>query len=81
VPTEAIDATVIYERDEWKCGICGGKVAQDLRYPDPRSASLDHVVPLAEGGSHTAANVRCSHLECNVRRGTRGEAEQLRMVG
>lgn len=70
----------IFERDNWKCGICHLKVRADLKYPHQRSASLDHIVPLAEGGEHTRANSRCSHLDCNVRRNKRGGNEQLMLV-
>lgn len=64
----------VYDRDRWICGICFEHVDPSLRYPDPRSASLDHIVPLSLGGGHTRKNTRCSHLECNVRRGAaRGE--------
>lgn len=55
----------IFERDEWKCGICGGRVDKDLKWPDPMSPSLDHIVPLSKDGTHTKANVQCSHLRCN----------------
>lgn len=71
----------IFERDRWKCGICRKKVRTDLAYPHPKSASLDHVVPLSEGGEHTRANSRCAHLDCNVQRSNRGGNEQLSLVG
>lgn len=46
-----------------------------LVYPNPLSASLDHVVPLAWGGEHTAANVQLAHLKCNVAKGARSEVQ------
>jgi hypothetical protein len=55
----------VFERDDWKCGICGMTVDRESRFPDHRSASLDHVVPLSKGGSHTYENVQCSHYGCN----------------
>jgi hypothetical protein len=61
----------IFERDDWLCGICALPVDPDLRFPDPESVSLDHIVPLSEGGTHVPSNVRCSHLVCNMRRGTK----------
>ncbi len=36
-----------------------------------RSLWLDHVVPIARGGSDTLANVRPSHGECNLRKNAR----------
>lgn len=61
----------IFDRDEWRCGLCGGGVDRSLLYPHPMSASLDHVVPLAAGGHHVPSNLQCSHLTCNVRKGAR----------
>jgi len=58
----------IFERDKWKCGICGLDVDKSLCYPDKSSASLDHIVPLSRGGSHTKENVQCSHLSCNLKK-------------
>lgn len=71
----------IFERDGWRCGICRGRIRRELDWPDPQSVSLDHVVPLADGGAHTRANVRAAHLQCNVRRSNRGGAEQLALLG
>lgn len=69
VECERFSSREIFERDGWRCGICEHTVDSKLRYPNPRSASLDHVIPLSKGGGHTRSNTRCSHLECNVRRG------------
>ena len=32
------------------------------------SASLDHIVPLSQGGTHTLGNVQLAHLVCNERK-------------
>lgn len=69
VPSEQIVATEIYERDGWVCGICLDPVLADLDYPEPLSASLDHIVPLSRGGAHVSSNVQCAHLVCNVGKG------------
>jgi len=66
---EPISRPRVYDRDGWICQICCEPVDPAAAYPDPRSASLDHVVPLSRGGTHTYDNVQCSHLECNVRKG------------
>jgi 5-methylcytosine-specific restriction endonuclease McrA len=55
-------------------------VDKALTYPDLMSQSLDHVVPLAEGGLHTYANTRIAHLTCNITRGRHGGGEQLALV-
>lgn len=79
---EVFDYREIYERDRWVCGVCHRKVDRRLSYPHPKSASLDHIVPLSEDpNGHTRANVRCSHLDCNVRRSNKGGGEQLLLFG
>ena len=70
---EAVDFSPVdvFERDGWVCGICCEPVDPDLAWPDPRSASLDHIVPLSKGGSHSPDNAQCAHLVCNVSKGNR----------
>ena len=68
-PVDAIDPMVVYERDGWRCGICGKKVSRHSSCPYPLSPSLDHIVPLAAGGTHTWGNVQCAHFMCNSRKG------------
>lgn len=59
----------IFDRDGWRCGICGGHVDPAVRWPDPWSASLDHIVPMSLGGPHRPDNVQCAHLRCNILKG------------
>jgi hypothetical protein len=61
----------IYERDIWLCGLCVTPVDPDCAWPDPMSPSLDHVLPLSKGGTHTYENVQLAHLTCNVSKGNR----------
>jgi len=65
---ERISVSYIYERDAWRCGICHKRVDKALAYPHRMSASLDHVVPLAHGGTHTKANVQLAHWICNCKK-------------
>jgi 5-methylcytosine-specific restriction endonuclease McrA len=59
---------VIRENDV--CWLCGQPVDKSLPWPDPMSASVDHIVPLSVGGSLTdRSNVRLAHLRCNSSRG------------
>lgn len=78
---ERFNSREIYMRDRWICGICRKKINPKLRHPHPMSASLDHVIPLSEGGPHTRANTRAAHLRCNCRRSNRGGGEQLALIG
>jgi 5-methylcytosine-specific restriction endonuclease McrA len=40
------------------CWVCG----------EPGADSIDHVVPISEGGTHTLDNLRPAHRACNSRR-------------
>lgn len=68
---EDVSAVVVFTRDRWTCGICKLPIDSQLRYPDPGSASVDHVHPLSRGGSHSYDNVQAAHLRCNVSKGAR----------
>ena len=67
--TEKVKSLTVYERDAWTCGLCSTPVDKNLAHPHPMSASLDHVLPLARGGTHTYTNVQLAHLTCNVSKG------------
>lgn len=71
----------IAERDKWKCSLCGGRVLKSKSSPHPRSASLDHVIPLSLGGAHDPSNVSLAHLLCNTTKNNRGGGEQLALIG
>lgn len=75
---EKINSLEIYERDKWICQLCHEKVDKKLRWPNPMSSSLDHIIALVLGGSHIKNNVQLAHLRCNVKAGIRG-VKQLRM--
>lgn len=72
-PFERIRLADIIARDGARCAICGKAQGKD-RW------SIDHILPVSRGGSHTMANVRLTHFYCNSARGNRGAA-QLRMLG
>jgi 5-methylcytosine-specific restriction endonuclease McrA len=61
---EKINRAAIIARDQSICHLCG------LVVP-PEEMSLDHLIPLARGGSHTPDNLAVAHLTCNKRRGTK----------
>ncbi len=78
---ERFDPIEIFDRDRWTCGICRKRISKKLEWPHPRCASIDHVVPIVEGGPHSRANVRATHLQCNLRKSCYGGGEQLALVG
>ena len=71
LPADSIRPLDVFERDAWICGLCGDPVPEGVAWPDPLSASLDHVVPLSRGGHHVLENVQLAHLSCNVQKGAR----------
>ena len=68
---EQFDPGEAFERDGWVCGLCGDPVDPSLKYPDPRSKSLDHIVPIARGGEHSRGNAQLAHLRCNIAKSDR----------
>jgi hypothetical protein len=78
---EDVDRQVVFERDGWRCQICRKKVNPTLKHPHPMSASLDHIVPLARGGTHEPKNVQLAHLGCNLSKNIRAVGCQLRVFG
>ena len=48
------------------CGICGKPVDKDLKYPNPMSKCIDHIIPLAKGGHPSDINnLQLAHWTCN----------------
>ena len=45
---------------KWKCAICKGKLAND-----PGAIHIDHITPLALGGSNDRWNLQATHATCN----------------
>ena len=64
-----VNASEVFERDGWTCQLCGAPVDRSLRHPDLMAASLDHIVPLARGGTHEPSNCQLAHYLCNCTKG------------
>lgn len=71
----------VFERDGWRCQLCGCKCDRKAAWPDAGAASVDHIVPLSVGGKHEMRNVQTAHLGCNWSKNSRGVGDQLRLVG
>jgi hypothetical protein len=61
---EPIVSLKVYERDNWICGICKQRVNPEAKNLMDRP-SLDHVIALANNGTHTYGNVQLAHRICN----------------
>lgn len=58
VTVEAVDRNAIIKRDRRICYLCG-------KFLKWREVTLDHVIPVARGGKHTANNLRVACGPCN----------------
>ena len=48
------------------CGICGKPVDKSLKFPDPMSAAIDHIIPVDKGGDPSnLSNLQLTHMYCN----------------
>lgn len=63
-------AKAIAARDESpECRLCGVDVDLSVRFPDPMSGSVDHILPVSRGGANDLDNLQLAHLVCNMRKG------------
>lgn len=65
---ERFDRREILNRDQWVCQLCAHPIDPTLQHPDPMSATLDHIIPIARGGEHSRANAQSAHRICNMRK-------------
>ncbi len=61
---DTIKLVDVFKKDAGMCGICGKWVV-------PKKASMDHIKPLVDKGSHTMPNLQLTHLLCNLKKGAR----------
>ena len=72
--SDIFTAPEVFERDHWACQICGKAIDPNEKFPSRDSASLDHIIPLALGGTHTLNNVQLACMGCNWAKGARMSA-------
>ena len=63
-------ASQLMDKTNGNCGICDDPIDLELRWPNPASFSIDHIIPVVSGGNHDLDNLQPSHLNCNVQKGT-----------
>jgi 5-methylcytosine-specific restriction endonuclease McrA len=63
------------------CWLCGEGIDYTLPHLDPKSFTIDHVIPLAKGGTDTLDNVRAAHRSCNSTKRARLIAPIVRRSG
>jgi len=65
---EGITRRGVLLRDNWMCAICNEPIEDTSWQPDgdnSRYGTLDHIVPIEDGGSHVWDNVQAAHYGCN----------------
>lgn len=61
------------------CGICGREVDFKKKFPDPWSATIDHIIPVQKGGDPASLeNLQLAHLQCNRIKSTKLVALQVK---
>lgn len=60
-----------HRRIKADCYLCGKPIDYDLKWPDPECFVVDHIRPIAKGGSHTFANTAAAHASCNSKKRAR----------
>lgn len=74
---DSIDPIAVFERDKWRCHICGIKTKKALRGTyEPLAPELDHITTLADGGKHSWGNVACACRKCNHTKSSRSFGQQ-----
>lgn len=66
---EAVDHETVLIRDGGICQLCGHPVMLDDYH-------IDHIKPLAKGGTHEYANVQLAHPFCNISKGAKWEEQE-----
>lgn len=65
----SISLTRLAKRDNHICYLCGCKVDMNADKNADAYGSIDHVIPVSKGGTHTWNNVRLAHRGCNTKKG------------
>lgn len=61
----------VFKRDKGVCYLCGRHLSLKTYYNDPSAPTIEHVIPIIKGGTHTWDNVRLACRKCNNRKGTK----------
>lgn len=75
---EYINVFRVFDRDGWRCQICGKKTPKKNRGTCYSNApELDHRVPMSKGGGHIYENVQCACRKCNGLKSNKHNRGQL----
>lgn len=78
---EPVNPLKVFERDGWRCQLCGKKLKPKHRGTTRDDApELDHIIPWAAGGEHSYRNTQCACRKCNQEKSAH-PLGQLRLFG
>jgi hypothetical protein len=63
--SEEVTDFVLWELSDGLCFICDEPVDYRAKFPDPQSATREHVIPLTRGGDDVLSNLALAHYGCN----------------
>ena len=66
-----IDIYKLIERDGGCCYLCGDDVLFSYNFNHPKYPTIEHVVPISKGGTHSWDNVMVACRDCNTRKKTK----------
>jgi hypothetical protein len=69
--TELIDPLVVFTKYNWHCAMCSKPTPKELIGSfNNDSPTIDHVIPLSLGGTHTYDNLQllCQYCNCSIKR-------------
>jgi len=70
VPYEPVNRLKVFERDGWKCQVCGRATPRKGQGTFRDNApELDHRIPMAMGGAHSYENCQLACRRCNATKG------------
>ena len=64
---EDVDHIKVFESFGYMCQRCGADCSGS-KWPELNSPTIDHIIPLAKGGTHEYANVQLLCYSCNARK-------------
>lgn len=81
VEYQPVQPLKVFERDGWKCQICGKQTPRARRgYRYSNAPELDHRIPISKGGPHTYGNTQCACRACNLEKSNRSNVGQLPLL-
>lgn len=66
---DAIDHVTLFNLHCWTCWICKEDINPKKRFPDIMAATVEHIIPISQGGEHLWTNCAPAHAMCNFKKG------------